>query len=39
MEQQNSKVQVKWRDLSDSEIDEFLAPFNLIEKIKVLHDN
>ena len=39
MEQQNSKVQVKWRDLSDSEIDEFLAPFNLIEKLKVLQDN
>ncbi len=39
MEQQNSKVQVNWRDLSDSEIDEFLAPFNLIEKLKVLHDN
>jgi hypothetical protein len=40
MEKQNfSTTEVKWRDLSDGEIDEFLASFNLIEKLKVLQDN
>ena len=40
MEKQNfSTTEVKWRDLSDVEIDEFLASFNLIEKLKVLQDN
>ena len=34
-----STTKVKWRDLSDGEIDEFLASFNLIEKLKVLQDN
>jgi hypothetical protein len=34
-----STTKVNWRDLSDSQIDEFLASFNLIEKIKVLQDN